>query len=203
MKMTLCLLLLSTSAMVGLAQSIDNISARYQQLVENSQTFKDYKVIKKTTLDAFWKSVEDSLTSKALGIQERDKQIASLNNKLGQIDAAIQKREAAVAAIEYDSSHITVAGISFHKAAFISLMGIVLGCLVFAVISIFTRLQLVAKAMREKKEALLVLSSEYEEYKHRAVEKQMKLSRELQNERNRMAELQHHEMIASVATKKK
>jgi hypothetical protein len=43
-------------------------------------------------------------------------------------------------------------------------------------------------SMKERADAFTSLSNEFEEYKRKAMEKQTKLSRELQTERNRLSE---------------
>lgn len=66
----------------------------------------------------------------------------------------------------------------------------VLGLMVAGLVLLITRMQQLNLAMSEKSEMLSIISSEYEDYKRRSLEKQMKLSRELQSERNRLMELQ-------------
>lgn len=189
MKLLPILLLISSTA---LAQTSESLSTRYGQMKEKSQTFKDYKVIKETTLDAFWTSVADSIVRKEQALAAASEEIQVVKNQLAQMQIEIKQREAAVSEIVFDSEHITVLGISFHKAFFISLFFILFGSLIALLALSFTRSQLLHKSVKEKSESMLVLNSEFEEYKHRAVEKQMKLSRELQNERNRLAELRLH-----------
>jgi hypothetical protein len=48
------------------------------------------------------------------------------------------------------------------------------------------RMKLQSNSLSERNLAVKTLSSEFEEYKHRAMDKQIKLSRELQDERNRL-----------------
>jgi ABC-type multidrug transport system fused ATPase/permease subunit len=188
MKSPFITLLVLLAALTGSAQST-NLTDRFQQLKEKSQTFKDYKVIKEATLDAFWKSVEDTLMKRENVIASNQEEIRSVKHKMATAEAEVKQREEAVQEIIFDSNHISIVGISFHKALFISVVLITLGALVFLFVASVLRSQLMQRSLKEKAEALLILNSEFEEYKHRAVEKQMKLSRELQNERNMLAEL--------------
>ena len=189
MKLLPIFLLISSTAF---AQTSESLSARYGEMKEKSQTFKDYKVIKETTLDAFWASVADSIARKEQALVTAIGEIESVKNQIAQVQIEMKQKEAAVSEIVFDSEHITVLGISFHKAFFISLFFILSGSLIGLLALSFIRSQFLHKSAKEKAEAMLILNSEFEEYKHRAVEKQMKLSRELQNERNRLAELGTH-----------
>jgi hypothetical protein len=189
MKLLLLLLLVSSTVF---AQSTESLSFRYGQMKEKSQTFKDYKVIKETTLDGFWGLVADSMNRKEQTLAAVSGELETMKNQLVQLQIEIKEQEAAMSEIIFDSEHITVLGISFHKAFFVSLFFILSGSLIGLLVLSFTRAQLLFKSVKEKSESILVLNSEFEEYKHRAVEKQMKLSRELQNERNRLTELRAH-----------
>jgi hypothetical protein len=187
MKSPLSILLLLLVAQLVSAQT--ELTVRYRQLKDKSQTFKDYKVIKETTLDAFWKSVEDTLAKNSSALMAREQEIQKVKRNIALTESEMERREAAVEEITFDSTHITVVGIPFHKGVFISATLIVVGGLAFLFVASVVQSRVVYKLLKEKAETLLVLNSEFEEYKHRAVEKQMKLSRELQNERNALAEL--------------
>jgi ABC-type phosphate/phosphonate transport system permease subunit len=189
MKNLLCFLFFVVATVTVYAQQPEPLTKGFYQMKDKAQTFKDYKVIKETVLVSFWKSVEDTLNLTKRGIKEAKEEIASLKKQVTQVQLEAKQKEAEVAEIVFDSTHITVMGISFHKAAFITLMGIVLGSFIGLLALLFTRAQLLSRSLKEKSEVLLIQSSEFEEYKHRAVEKQMKLSRELQNERNKLTEL--------------
>lgn len=170
------------------AQEAGTITQRFNTLKDKAQTYKDYKVIKRSTLDEFWQSVEDSLAKQRKAIVAQQVEISSFNARMDQLKLDIAKREEAVAEIEYDSEHITVMGASLHKATFISVFFISLAALGTLLVLAFIRSQYLSSSLKEKAEAMLILSSEFEEYKHRSLEKQMKLSRELQDVRNKQAE---------------
>ncbi len=171
------------------AQDEITLTQNFNAIKDKAQTFKDYKVIKQVTLEAFWKSVEDSLAKQRQTIAKQQEEINSFNSRMDQLKIEIARREEAVAEIEFDSEHITVLGIAMHKAAFISVFFISLAALAALFVLSFTRSQFLAHSLKDKAEAMLILNTEFEEYKHRALEKQMKLSRELQDERNRIAEV--------------
>lgn len=185
----LVILLITTLAY---SQPSESLSGRFDEMKGKAQTFKDYKVIKETTLDIFWKSVIDSLDKQQRAIAQASAEIQVLKNQVTQVEISAKRKEAEVAEIVFDSDHITVLGIPFHKAFFISLFFISLASLAGLLVLSFIRGQWLHKSMKDKAESMLILNSEFEEYKHRAVEKQMKLSRELQNERNRLSELLAH-----------
>ena len=106
-----------------------------------------------------------------------------------QAQQAVKQKEESVKDVLYDSEHITVLGIDFGKGFFLTLVGILLAGLIGFLAFIMTRMRYQDKSMREKTLTINMVTNEYEEYKRKAMEKQTKLSRELQDERNRLQEL--------------
>jgi uncharacterized protein YfkK (UPF0435 family) len=122
-------------------------------------------------------------------VREARGTIASLETELQNARLALQQKEASMAEMVYSSTHITVLGISFDKKVFIAIVSIVtLGLLVMLGI-MSGRLKLMGSSIKEKVDLVNATTIELEEYKKKSLEKQTKLSRELQNERNKLTEL--------------
>ena len=166
-----------------------SLQERYQLMKSTSQTFQDYKVIKEIWLDKEWKIMIDSVKSGRARLREAKAESAKLESQLLTTQLTLKQREASMAATEHAASHIDFVGIDFNKAAFTGLaIAIIVGLMVLIVL-IVGRLKMVQHEVKEKTESFESITHELEEYKHNALEKQVKLSRELQNERNRIQEM--------------
>jgi hypothetical protein len=93
-----------------------------------------------------------------------------------------------MAEVIYDSTHITVLGIPFSKAVFLIAVASVVGILSFFLFGLLGRMKMLNSLVKEKALIATSITNEFEEFKKRAMEKQTKLSRELQNERNKIFE---------------
>ena len=162
---------------------------RFSIMKAKSQSYQSYKVIKESVLDGVWKIVQDSIQAKQATIRQANQQIAKLKGEVSQVHATMQAKDESVKAVVYDSTHITVLGIDFNKGVFLSIVGILTAILVGGLVFIVTRMKVLDKSIREKSLTISLVSNEFEEYKKKAMEKQTKLSRELQDERNRLQEL--------------
>ena len=91
--------------------------------------------------------------------------------------------------IVHASTHIRVLGIDFDKGFFAGMVGIILLILGLVIAGIVYTMKMIRKNLTEKEDLMNTLSAEYEDYKRKAMDKQTKLSRELQNERNKLQEL--------------
>lgn len=165
-----------------------NLVERYKEMKAGSQTYKDYKVIKESVLDKVWKITSDSIAKKEKQLAEAEKQIASLKNELTTNHAAMEAREASMKDIIYDSTHISVLGIPFTKGFFILFVAAIIGGLTIVLSIAFARVKIANSLVKEKTVIADSTILEFEDFKKKSMEKQTKLSRELQNERNKWQE---------------
>lgn len=166
-----------------------NLNERFLLLKSRSQDFKEYKVIKHTVLDGFWKIVRDSVGAKDLARRDGNKKIESLKAELAQTQATLKKKEESMQEVVHDSTHITVLGIDFAKGTFLTTIAVIVLALLGILAVIIMRLKAMFRSQKDRADAFSELSNEYEDYKRKAMDKQTKLSRELQNERNRLSEM--------------
>jgi hypothetical protein len=195
-RIIIVLLAVFTSLQISFAQQESEalegnypLNERFQLLKTKSQNYKDYKVIKETVLDSFWKIVRDSVASKEAALQATNQNIQKLNTELSSTQTQLKAKEQSMSEVVHDSSHINVLGIEFAKSVFITTVAVILGLLILSVALISGRLKMIHGSMKQREDAFNVLSNEFEDYKRKAMEKQTKLSRELQNERNRLSQM--------------
>lgn len=165
------------------------LQERFLILRDKSESYSEYKVIRTYVLDGMWKITMDSLRAERAALREAQANIKKLQDEIAAVNATMKSKDEAVAQMEHDSSHISVLGIDFLKSVFLSTVGIIILGLMVLVGLLVARVKWVQSSMREKIENADALSHEFEEYKRNALEKQMKLSRELQDERNKLHDL--------------
>jgi len=162
---------------------------RYLVMKTKSQNYQEYKVIKENLLDAWWRIVVDSLQAKQAAIRNAQVNVNKLQAQLNENTETLKAKEASMQDIVYASTHIRVLGINFDKGVFAAIVGVIILGLALTIAVIVYSLKLIRKNLSEKADLANSISREYEEYKRKAMDKQTKLSRELQNERNRLHEL--------------
>ncbi|GAB1445035.1 MAG: hypothetical protein KF860_07630 [Cyclobacteriaceae bacterium] len=197
MKFTLSIfiLLISFGAMAQLqaAEALEKdtktLSERYAVMKNKSETFNEYKVIKEFILDGMWKLTTDSIKKVHSDLAEAKAESVQLQLKLDAAMAEVKHKENSMAEVEHAATHISVLGMDFSKSFFVGLVGFVLLGMILLIGLVTGRLKMIYQSLKEKMEMENIISKEFENYKRKALEKQMKLSRELQNERNKMAEM--------------
>jgi hypothetical protein len=195
MRKTIFIFLCIVTSQIVYAQSGTNeilspsnltLRERFLLMKSKSQSYQDYKVIKETTLDGVVKIIQDSLQAKDAALRNVKADVNRLKEELNQVNIKLKQKEQSMEEIVYASTHITVLGIDFQKQSFLTLIVILFLALLLVVAFFSARLKMFHTSMREKAELLEITTREYEEYKRKALEKQTKLSRELQDERNKL-----------------
>jgi hypothetical protein len=162
---------------------------RYLVMKMKSQNYQEYKVIKENILDGMWKIVLDTMTAKQAAIRKSQSEINNLQAELNKNIETLKTKEASMQDIVFASSHINVLGIDFDKGFFAGMFGVILIIAALVLAGVIYSMRVLKKNLNDKEELANSISTEYEEYKRKAMDKQTKLSRELQNERNRLQEL--------------
>lgn len=166
-----------------------NLNAMYFSIKSKAETYQDYKVIKEVKLDEFWKVVMDSVKRMKSELKQANITITKLNDDVKNADDKVISVQASVAGIVHDSTHISFFGVSFTKWFFNLLFLIATGTLALFIVFLLGQTRLVNQSIKEKSERLNLLADEFEQYKRKSLEKEKKLSRELQTERNKLLEI--------------
>lgn len=165
------------------------LSERYKFMKSNAQTFQDYKVIKEIALDGFWKIVMDSVNGQKLLISKTKENNARVEANLTIAKLTLKKERDSASQILFDSTHISIVGVDFSKKVFLTATAVVIAIVGLLISFIIANMKLMRSNMKEKIVIADLILNEYEEFKRKTLEKQTKLSRELQNERNKLEEL--------------
>jgi hypothetical protein len=179
----------SQTAEDALKNDQQTLRERYLVMKMKSQNYQEYKVIKENILDGMWKIVLDTMTAKQAAIRKSQAEANNLQAELNKNIETLKAKENSMNDIVFASTHIRVLGIDFDKGFFAGMFGAILIIAGLVLAGVLYSMKVLKKNLNEKESLATAISSEYEEYKRKAMDKQTKLSRELQNERNKLQEL--------------
>lgn len=172
------------------ASPLDNsLHGQYEALLKHSWMQQGYKVVNPGRLTNLWKSVNDTLNSnkKQLAeakrkLNEQEKQIAELKGQPAtQHDTP---KEAAVTVDQIEVLGTSVDVSTYNWIVWGTILALALG--LAAVLATTAKNSVDARQHRQQYEEV---SAEYQAYKAKAKEKELRLARELQTERNTIEEL--------------
>jgi hypothetical protein len=197
MRYTTILFCLVAFASVSIAQNPEpavptgpqTLRQQYANLKSDLEVINGFRMVKLYEMDQFWRVIEDSLRTKRTAINQGVAVTKQQSVEIETLKAQVAKTETEKQALVSGVANINVFGMSYSKAGFVTFaICLVVGLIVLTGV-LFVISKMAFKASRDSKKVSDDVYKEFEDYKHLAVEKNIKLSRELQNMKNRMAEL--------------
>ena len=177
------------------APAATKLEKQYLNLKEKSNTWQGYEVVDVKTLESFWKSVQETIAVKDkkletfeadadARLQEARQDVAAQEKQLLDMQQEMKQKEAEIQKSMHDITHISVLGIDLPKSTYILLnTGIILALLIALGVMLVQHKSSKRVAV-EKRDAYDEVANELAEYKKTVREREMKLKRELQTERN-------------------
>jgi hypothetical protein len=195
MKGVLSILVLIVAIQIGFSaddnsvQQPESLNQQYQSLSSTSETIDGFRMMKLYKMDQFWKVVQDSLRTQRASIATANFSIEEKAKEITDLKGSLNLSQERVAKLETEVSSILVFGTEYTKGGFVSFAIIVVVLLIVLCVVLFIISRVAYKSYKEEKNLHDAIFNEFESYKHAAIEKQMKLCRELQDYRNRSNEI--------------
>ena len=186
------------------SQEALTLQQQFNGMKKQSSTYKEfnqnYKVVRVSYLDSFWKNVQDSLKARERNIRQAGKATEQalakakndLDNQASQLKNLQEenaRKEQKLQQTSHDIASLSVFGLDMDKQLYVVLSWVVI--LALALLSgVFAFLYKKSKVVTDQKiNAFEDVSKELKEHKQNAREREIKIKRELQTETNKVEEL--------------
>jgi len=186
------LLIISVSTNVWAQQPGTSLSKQYEDVVAKAGSYQGFKEIKENKLEFLWKSISDSLQKERQLLKEAQAQLLKNGQTANKSKAGLATAQLELEKSEARVNQVSFLGIYLEKNNYNLIMwGLVIilaACLAIAV-------YLTRKSVKEAHYRIGLfndLSEEFQRHKTNSNEREKKLARELQTERNKMAEFSGH-----------
>ena len=175
---------------VDTAKNTDfSLNGQYRFLLSRSRSINGYKLINPNRLSAVWKSVNDTLSKERSALRQLKTKVDEQAKSISSMQVAVKGSENEVADTNARMDEITFLGISFSKGTYNIMVWSIIGILTIALIVVVARSTKSILEAKHRSQLYEEVSAEYQNFKAKSVEKERKLARELQDERNRIEEL--------------
>jgi len=161
------------------------IAEQFEFIIENSNTYQDYKVVKRVWIEKLQKNVADSInaiqkdfTAEVAKVAEQQTEIEKLKADLASVNQKINDLNA-----EKDS--ISLLGLQLSKASYQSLMWGIIAVLTILWLFFTYKFKSSNTITKEAKTKLAETELEFEEHRKRALEREQQVRRKLQDEINK------------------
>lgn len=165
-----------------------SLRGQYQSILSKSKNLNGFKVVNPARLSTFWKSVNDTLRTERRQLPALKKQIAAQQKSIADLKVQLSGKESALNTSNQRLDEISFLGISFTKSSYNTMVWTIILVLALALIIIIIRSAKLLHEAKYRSSLYEEISAEYQSYKVKANEKEKKLARELQDERNKLDE---------------
>ena len=170
--------------------SSTEIKNQFNTILEKSESYRDLKIVKRQWIQSLKQDVlssiskieNDLLNSKAV-LNQKSEEISTLKEKLS-------KTNAVLSSYTNKGPTITFLGIEFNRSFFNSFLSFILLGSIVSVVFFFLQFKKMNLVTKHSKSVLKDLEEEYQSYKRNAIEREQKISRQLQDELNKQKQMQ-------------
>ncbi len=175
---------LSSNAQEG-STSLDD---QFTKVLETSNRYKSHKVIKIELLDAFQKSMRDTIAIWKTTLNEKRTTIASLEARIDSLEANTSKLTEDLAIARKKENGMEVFGAIIAKSLYQIIVWTIIGFLILLVFILFFRYRSSNAITKEANAKLAETEAEFESHRQRSLEREQQLRRKLQDEINKQKE---------------
>ncbi|PWJ42735.1 hypothetical protein [Sediminitomix flava] len=166
-----------------------SLAEQFEIMKKKSSNYKQnnkvYKVVEIGNLNTFWSAIKDTISkadTEIIAIQDDKNKITSeLASVQGELDETNSKLE--------KSAYINVLGIDFLKETYVVINFVIIISLIVLLLVAIYKFKNSNKVASDARKEYQEVEQEFTSYKQRALEKEMKLKRELVTEVNKVEEL--------------
>ncbi|RSK38313.1 tRNA (guanine-N1)-methyltransferase [Mangrovimonas spongiae] len=162
--------------------TIDN---QFEYVIRKSNNYQQYKVIKKTWLYALKAHTLDSLKALHENLNKSQTVIDSQSKEINKLNANLSNTQNTLDKTNEEKNNMALFGMQMSKGSYNTLMwSIIIGLLGFLLFFIY-KFKNSNTITREAKKSLSEVEEEFEEHRKRALEREQKVRRQLQDEINK------------------
>ncbi|MDF9798680.1 cell division protein FtsB [Catalinimonas alkaloidigena] len=188
-------LALSLVISTGFAQETSStLDQQYNELIESSNSVKsssgrEYKVINLQDINAIWRNVQNSMAASKEELSATQNKVENLNQEVAKLTQKIDEQQSTVEASEHAATHISVLGLDIPKDKFVATFWITTAVLLVLLGGAIFQFKRSRNVTQRTQLNFVQLQEEMEELRRTSLEKERRLRRELQTERNAVEEM--------------
>ncbi len=162
--------------------TIDN---QFEFVIRRSNSWQDYKTVKKTWLYALKAHTMDSLKAVHKDLADTKTVVSKQEGEIASLKSSLSNTESTLNATNVEKDNISLFGIQTSKASYKILMWSIIAGLFALLLFFIYKFKGSNSSTRDAKHKLGEVESEYEEHRRNALEREQKVRRQLQDELNK------------------
>ena len=167
------------------AQKENSIEAQFVEVIDKSNNYQGYKVIKRTKLAGLRKNILDSIDALEESIQQKDVTIAAQNSDITSLKNRLNTTQNNLDTSIEKEGTISFFGIITKKGTYNFLLFSTIGILILGLFLFIVKFKNSNIITKQTKLKLSEIEQEFDTYRQKKLEEQQLLRRKLQDEINK------------------
>ena len=162
-----------------------NLEGQFDFIYKKSSRYQEYKVVKQVWLDQIRKNILDSVATVETKLAESQKLTQTQNGEISSLKAALNDTNAKLENVTAEKDSITFLGSQIEKPTYKTVMWSIISLLSLIILFLGYKFKNANTITQEAKNTLIEVEDEYEDYRRKALEREQKVRRQLQDEINK------------------
>jgi septal ring factor EnvC (AmiA/AmiB activator) len=162
--------------------TIDN---QFEYVIRRSNSYQEFKVVKKTWLYELKAHTIDSLNAVHKELSDTQATVNSQSNEINQLKTDLSNTKTNLEITNKQKDSMALFGIQMSKGGYNALMWIIIAALLALLLLFIYKFKNSNSVTKQAKKTLLETEEEYEEYRRNSLEREQKVRRQLQDEINK------------------
>ncbi|WP_435579217.1 tRNA (guanine-N1)-methyltransferase [Gilvibacter sp.] len=176
-------LLASTPAFAQ--QSVKTLDEHFVDVIDKSNRYEDYKVVKRYKLDNLKKAVSDTVASYKAEVTALKTTVGELETQVAQLQQELSNLQTELGNTQQAVDNMSFLGSQTSKGTYNTIMWSIIGGLLFLLLVFIFRFRNSNAVTKASKVKLQEVEDEYESHRQRSLEREQQIRRKLQDEINK------------------
>ena len=161
------------------------LQQQFDEMLDASNRYQDFKVVRREFLDAFMSNVSDSISGYTERISQLESDVAGLENQIEKRSTEVSDRDETIANLNNERDSVSLLGMQLSKGTYSLIMwSLVIGLLIALLVALGST-RIAAANNTELKRERDKLAGELEQSRKSRLTVEQELRRQLQDEINR------------------
>jgi len=162
-----------------------SVSEQFDNLIKNSNRYQEYKVVKTDWLYKLKKNVSDSISASKEELVSTYGTINAQKKSIDSLKLAVKTSETSIANLSGQIESISIFGIQFEKGTFKIILFSIIAILAILLLLFISKFKQSNSVTVQTKQNFKELDEEFEAHRKKALEREQKVRRQLQDELNK------------------
>lgn len=194
-RLRIIMLLVLSSLGIATAQAQDkasvsnSIANQFEYILMKSENYRDLKIVKRKWIESLQRDVLGYMSKIESELNNSKSVMSKQKNQINTLQSKLQETSATLSTYTNSGPKVTFFGFQFDQKVFATTFALLFFGAVISVLIFALRYKKSNAATAHSKSVLADLEDEYQEYKRKAIEREQKISRLLQDEINRQKKI--------------